>query len=539
MSTSTLKKTKKKFKTSQDSKNMRDGVPHGLLKSQKISETKILAALCRTSFYDFVKEFWHTVVPEKPVWGWHIRYICEVMQRAAERVFKDEDKEFDVAINISPGTSKSTICSIMFPAWVWTRMPTARFICCSHAERLALRLSRKCRDVLRSSKYQDCFPEIQLRKDQDTKGAFANTLDGERYAFGAGAHVMGNHAHFIIIDDPIDPDGVLSEVILESINSWIEDQLSGRKVNKAVTVTFLIMQRLHQSDPTAMMLKGKKIKHIKIPATTDFEIKPSSLKRFYKDVGGVGLMDPVRIPLSVIQEIRAKPRGEYVWAGQYGQDPVPPGGGMFKTKKIMLQSNIEEMPSMRGLIRYWDKAGTRSGGAFTVGVKMGLDVYGRTWILDVIRVQLDSFSRERLIKRTAIYDGKACLVGIEQEPGSGGKESTESTVRRLRGWRCRILKPTGDKEDRADPFSVQVNSGNVWMVKSHWNEDYIDELRYFPYSTYKDQVDASAGAFEILSRGKIMVGPLPRKSQIAGRSFIRQRLKSVMGMRSGLVKTRR
>ena len=111
-------------------------------------------------------------------------------------------------------------------------------------------------------------------------------------------------------------------------------------------------------------------------------------------------------------------------------------------------------------------------------------------------------------RRGAILDGRKILVGIEQEPGSWGKESAESTVRRLAGWRMRVDRPTGDKAQRADPFSSQVNSGNVYLVKAHWNKDYIGELRFFSLesSKYKDQVDASSGAFKYVSKPVFRAG---------------------------------
>jgi hypothetical protein len=36
-------------------------------------------------------------------------------------------------------------------------------------------------------------------------------------------------------------------------------------------------------------------------------------------------------------------------------------------------------------------------------------------------------------------------VGVEQEPGSGGKESAESTIRNLIGFRCFADRVTGSK----------------------------------------------------------------------------------------------
>jgi len=94
-------------------------------------------------------------------------------------------------------------------------------------------------------------------------------------------------------------------------------------------------------------------------------------------------------------------------------------------------------------------------------------------------------------------------VWIEQEPGSGGKESAEGTIRNLAGYVCHAEHPTGDKVHRADPYSVQVNNGAFMILNGLWNRDFIEEHRFFPFSTYKDQVDASAGAFNKLVGKKI------------------------------------
>jgi predicted phage terminase large subunit-like protein len=480
-----------------------------------LDETALIASITRTSFYEFVKEFINEVFPDKPKWNWHVKYLCDQMQRIAHNVAEGKPKEYDLVVNISPGTTKSTIISVMFPAWVWTFFPQARFICCCHGERLGLSLSRRCRQVLRSEKYARCFPHVQMRKDQDTKLLFANTSGGERYTVGTGSGaVMGNHAHFILIDDPIDPESVLSEVELERVNNWIDEQLSGRKVDKMVTVTVLVMQRLHQSDPTAMMLKMPKVKHVKLPATDEFPIVPASLRRYYKD----GLMDPQRLGREVLEEVKKRPRGDYIFAGQNGQDPVPPGGGMFKVGRIRFGKPPRHFKS---LIRFWDKAGSYGKGAYTVGLLMGYGRDGRIWILDVKRFQVDSFEREKVIRQTAKRDGYHITVGLEQEGGSGGKESVENTVRRLVGYRVVIVVPKGKKEDRADLFSVQVNSGNVWMPRylregerwTGWAEEYVEELKYFPFSTYKDQVDASSGALTAVTRQRRQVGGMKRSSR--------------------------
>jgi predicted phage terminase large subunit-like protein len=96
-------------------------------------------------------------------------------------------------------------------------------------------------------------------------------------------------------------------------------------------------------------------------------------------------------------------------------------------------------------------------------------------------------------------DGINVMVGIEQEPGSGGKESAQNTARNLAGFISEIVRPSGDKVTRAMPFSAQVNVNNVYLARGEWNNAYMNELTLFPNSKYKDQVDASSGAFTLLT----------------------------------------
>ena len=492
--------------------------------SYKFDEYQVLASICRTNYYEFVKEFWSTIVTEKPIWNWHIKYLCDELEKVAEWVFKSLPKKYDLVINISPGSTKSTLCSVMLQPWMWTRMPEAQVIGGSYRSDLSMDLSLKGRDVILSDKYRILFPDIQLRRDQAGKTHFMNTKRGWRYATSTKATITGFHGHLILVDDPLDPGQAASEIELKGANNWIKGELGQRKVNQAKTPIVLIMQRLHQDDPTAFLMEMAKeeqriatlegvvdapykLKHICLPAELSRDIRPRYLRKYYTD----GVMDPIRLGREVLRE--KKVRGDYFYAGQFMQNPIPAGGGMFKTDRILI--DVPHVRSMASYCRFWDKAGTAGGdGAYTVGLLMGKDKSGRFWIQDVIRGRWSSDERENIIKQTAQIDGLDCWIGIEQEPGSGGKESAENTVRNLAGWKVFIDKPSGadsSKEQRADPFSVQVNSGNVLMVKAEWNRPYLEELKYFPASKYKDQVDASSGAFNKLSVGMGTVGAFMRK----------------------------
>jgi predicted phage terminase large subunit-like protein len=392
------------------------------------SESQALAALCRSSLEDFVREFWSEIVAEKLVWNWHMTYLCQRLQRQAERVFQGLPRLCDEVINIPPGTSKSLLCSVFFPIWVWTRMPSARTVGASYAEKLSLDLSRKSRDLVKCDLFQSCFPEIQIKDDVDAKYYFANTKGGIRYAVGSKGSVTGFHFHFIVIDDPIDPNKVISEAELASTNHWLKQTLSSRKVDKRITVTFLIMQRLHENDPTAMFLKMSKVFHTRIPIN----------RTYARTLGG---------------------------------------------------------NSVTG------------GPAYTAGVKLGIANDGRLFILNVKRFRLETSSRDRIIRETALTDGPHTRIGIEQEGGSDG--SHEYLLRQLpMGYPAIIVKPKGDKAVRAQPFANEVNKGNVFLAPGDWHGDFINEMKFFPYGSFLDQIDASSGALEMLSLRKRRKGAI-------------------------------
>lgn len=366
--------------------------------------------------------------------------------------------------------------------------------------------------------FKDVYPELMVREDKDTKSNFRiakklppahvgynHRIDsgGSRYSTSVGGTLTGFHGDILIVDDPLNPQQAVSDVELANANRWVEQTLSTRKTDKAITPTILIMQRLHQDDPAGHILAKQKenLKHICLPGEVRNyrkQLKPAELYEYYVD----DLLDPVRMPWSVLTDLEAD-LGQYGYAGQIGQDPTPPGGGMFKVDHFQFVTQPFPTNHIVNTVRYWDKAGTQDAGAYTVGARISRLDNGRWVIEDIKRGRWSSHERERIIRETAIADGQNVTIWIEQEPGSGGKESAEGTIRNLAGWSVYAEKPTGDKAFRADPYSVQVNNGNFSVMNALWNREFVEEHRFFPYSTYKDQVDACAGAFNKLVQKKI------------------------------------
>ena len=464
------------------------------------------------SLYDFLRYFWPQVSQHRFQPNWHIEFLCRELEQVALRVADGRPREYDLIINEPPGSTKTILVSIMFPVWCWTRWHWMRFITASYSLTLALESAETARELIRSPQFRAIYPELDIKEDKDTKSNYrvikyarvspgrqaAPVAGGFRYSTSVGGTLMGFHGDILVVDDPINPQQAVSEIELANVNRWMEQTLSLRKTDKAVTPTILVMQRLHQDDPTGHMLAKQKenIRHICIPGEIRgyaSRLHPAELSVYYKD----GLMDPVRMPWEVLKDVEAD-LGQYGYAGQIGQDPTPPGGLMFKVGNFEITDESPHQSHILKTVRYWDKAGTKDAGAYTAGVKMHQLINGRWFIEDVRRGRWSTETRERIIQETAQQDGSNVVVWLEQEPGSAGKESAQGSVRGLAGFVAYTERPTGDKTNRAESYSVQVNNGGVRLLKAPWNYDFIEEHRYFPYSKYKDQVDAAAGAFNKL-----------------------------------------
>ena len=296
----------------------------------------LLREVCRNSFYRFVQEFWHIVVPQKPVWNWHIEYISQKLQGMAELVISGKPKDHDIILNLPPSSSTSTLCSILFPAWLWTVFPEARLITASFSLDLSMDFARKSKVLMQSELFRRCFGEFKFYPERADH--YANQFGGSRHAFSTQISPTGRHAHMIIIDDPIDPNDLDRQNSLYAVNHWLSRVVRTRTVDARVTPLFLVMQRLAMDDPTGDWLaKAKmnpdsaKIFHIKLPASIEKgqEVKPPGLKRYYKE----GLFDPVRLSYDVLANKKAW-MSVSDYSAQYDQEPLPQEGLLFKVQNL-------------------------------------------------------------------------------------------------------------------------------------------------------------------------------------------------------------
>lgn len=473
-----------------------------------VTPIQVLASVCRDSFKHFVREFWHCIPgASKLVWNWHLDIICAEMEEQAELVFAGKPRDHDTVFNLPFGTSKSSLLSVLFLPWTWTRAPWTKHLKATHTSLLVLDLANKSREVIKSEKYQQCFPDVQFKESNDAKGYYTNTAGGCCFTCtAAGVSPLGLHCHFANLDDIIDPKKMMSEAETATARKFITEIIPTRKDDKAVAYTYLVMQRLGLGDPTDVMIEeskkegAAKVRHFIMPGeiATDpsTEVKPVELRKFYT---ADGLMDPKRLPWSVLKEYQA--RGALFYSTQILQKPYAPTGGMFK--ETFFLKRVKAAPHDAIRVRSWDRASTDSGGCNTAGTLMARDKDGNFYVGPVKVGQWEPKERDDVMLATAQADrdrfgpNHEPDVVIEHEPGSSGVDAYRYTARHLAGFRVFPERPTGSKQTRAEPWASQCAAGNVYLVESgDWDlQAWIKEHCAFPFGGLMDRVDSASQGF--------------------------------------------
>lgn len=456
--------------------------------------------LSKRSLVDYVKLAWPILEPSQPyVHGWHIEAVCEHL----EAVTAGELPR--LLINVPPGTMKSMLVNVFWPSWEWgpLRKTANRYIGASHEEGLATRDNLKMRRLVQSSWFQERWPTT-LTGDQNAKTYFENEDTGFRLSCAVKS-MTGRRGDRVMWDDPHSVEAAISDAHRETAIRVFTETLPTRLNNPDSSAIIVVMQRLHEEDVSGYILANDLgYEHLMLP----MEFEPE--RKCYTSIGFEDprteeneLLFEKRFPREVVDRDK-KVMGTFATAGQFQQRPTPRTGGFFTWENLEI---VQATPQLRRIVRYWDKAGTDGGGARTAGVKMGEGVDGCWYVLDVEKGQWSAAKREPVIKQVAELDGKKVRIWIEQEPGSGGKESAEATIKNLAGFTIKAERATGDKALRAEPYAVQVEAGNVKLLAGPWNQDFIAEHKTFPRGKFKDQIDAASGAFsKVTKSGKVHVG---------------------------------
>jgi predicted phage terminase large subunit-like protein len=484
------------------------------------------------SLIDFVRGAWHVIEPgKKYVHGWHIDAICESL----EAVSRGEIRR--LIINVPFRTSKSTLTSVLWPAWTWARDPTHQWLCGSYAEKLAIRDNLKMRRLITSPWYRERWgAKFSLAGDQNQKVRFENDKSGYRIAFGMTGGVMGDGGDTVLIDDPHDRNQAHSDAERQTALTTFDEAIVTRLNEPDKSAIVIIMQRLHEKDLTGHLKAQGGWEHLCVPMEYERGLSKSwrgaKIKDPRTEVGE--LMWPERFPRKTVEELKVS-LGSYGASGQLQQRPSPDEGGIIRKGWFKLWPTAAPLPYFDYVVQSWDGAFTED----TANDPTGFHCYGvfrdektkranviliDRWTehiesIDLLEEALREYGTEYgssnpqaalhrpLIGSPIKLGGRKADAVIIEDKGSG---ITLRQGMRRRGVPAVKYNPGRvGKVERAHFAAPYIENGLFWIPESNkrpgkpmkWAEEFLDQVGVFPNGEHDEDVDCLTQVVRVLVDG--------------------------------------
>lgn len=489
---------------------------------------------CENSLAYFVKQAWSIIEPgQEYVHGWHIDFICAHLEAITNGYVLDDGTPYNrLLVNVPPGTMKSLLIGVFWPAWEWgpQNMPHLRYVCASHSQDLAVRDGLRMRRLIQSEWYQKNWGDrVTLTGDQNQKTKFENTATGFRQAAASGS-ITGSRGDRVIIDDPLSVDDAASDAVRNSTNTWFLEAVPTRLNSPKNSAIVVVMQRLHEEDVSGVILeKDLGYDHIMLPMRYDSSrATPTALG--YEDPREMDgeLLFPQRFPIEVVDRDE-KAMGPYATAGQFQQTPEPRGGGIIKREWWQLWDQ-DIYPPMDYIVASLDTAYTektendmsaltvwgifssdtiaqptrrvaRNGTLYDEAINVGRTYAEQHPKLIMINAWADRLPLHELVNKVA-QTCKSMRVDLLLIEGKASGISVAQELRRLYGgeeFGVQLINP-GAQDKMARLYSVQhlFAEGMIYAPDRAWADQVITQCAQFPRAKHDDLVDTVSQALRHL-----------------------------------------
>jgi predicted phage terminase large subunit-like protein len=403
----------------------------------------------------------------------HIVLISDILMK----VYNGEIKR--LIVNLPPRHAKSETISMRFSAFWMENKPNQNVLIAGYNQNIGRRFSRKTRNIM--------LERTGLNEKHSSIDEWSIPNNSTYYVGSVNNAKTGIGFDLIILDDLIKSrEEANSSQIREKLQDFYSEDLYSRLEPNGTII--IVQTRWHEDDVVSYAMS-------KEPDAWTVVNLPS-LCEDNNDLLGREIDEPLwpeRFDKKTLYDIRSV-LGDYAFNALYQGRPSSKDGDFYKPNNISVK-NIPEKIIRK--VRSYDIATTQGRGDYTASVLLGVDDKDHYWILDVWRAQLGTKERDEKILQTAIKDGNDVAIILPNDPAAG-KSMVFYWTKLLAGFNVSYERPTKSKEERATSFAVQINNGNVSMLKDSWNYDLISEMRSFPSSRNDDQVDALSTGFNSL-----------------------------------------
>lgn len=513
-----------------------------------LSLSSIRASLYRDSLPEFIRAAWK-YYPQAPAadptadtlasrtrggadgrgtlqWGRHLDVLCDVLMGiSAGRLPKRW------VIRVPPGTSKSTIVNVMWPAWEWIVNPGYRYISVAYAPDNTNRDNDACKAIVQSDWYMELFwtkaararlqlPAVDVAIAVNKTEKFTNTMGGYRIASSLGGAILGEHPNRIILDDLLKAQVARSRKVRQTVHDFLDFTLPTRtRLDPAI---ICVGQNLHKDGPDEHLLaKGGWLSlclpmryepPYLDPADQEHKRMIEPDPRDWRTRKGQLLWPEVMTE----EKVRALEieLGPYGTAAQLQQHAIPLSGGLFKREYFSTFVDRHQVPIRVRKCRGWDTSTGRSKDpnkqadpSASVHIAMANDpkVHPRFYVLDCFvddgPERLIDTKLDEVMHQLAELDGRGTMIREEREPASGGDFVVRYRKRNFTGYNYMWVPVTTDKVTKSGAFRSECQAGNVALVRGPWNSKFVELLCAWTGDDddVDDVVDAASTAFNVLA----------------------------------------
>ena len=452
--------------------------------------------LMHEKFIKFVEAMWPSFIS-----GRHHKRMAEAFERVANGTCKR------LIINMPPRHTKSEFASYLLPAWFLGKNPGKKVIQTSHTAELAVGFGRKVRNLVDMEAYHEVFPGLALQADSKAAGRWNTSKGGDYFAIGVGGAVTGKGADLLIIDDPhSEQEAAMAATNPEVYDKVYEWYTSGpRQRLQPGGAIVIVMTRWSQRDLTGQVLKsaaqrtGEEWEVIEFPA-----ILPSG-NPLWPEFWSME-------ELSALQEELPNSK----WQAQYQQNPVGNESAIVKRDWWQWWEE-DDPPKCEYVLQTWDTAFEKHQRAdYSAGTTWGIftnetDMSKNIILLNTYKKRVEWVDLKRdVLKEYTEFEPDGLLI---EKKATGAP-----LIYELRAMGIPVMEYTPskgqDKIARLNSVSDIIASGKVWVPRTRWAEELVDEIAAFPSGEHDDLVDATTLALMRFRQGGFLRLPSDEPEEI-------------------------
>ncbi len=220
-------------------------------------------------FSQFIRLAWpHIGDPNPYVHGWHIEAIAAELQESIE-------SRTNIVLNSPPGTTKTIITRVMYPAYIWGSNPQAKIVVYNKNDEQIEGLEALLK-LLRSDWYQEIWRTTAITESNTTsileKDISTAIENGDGGSIRFVRHLNAIHYDILVMDSPQRPIDVHRQR-LQAAYEWFRQHVTSRGIVGGRQV-IIAQSRLADNDLTAQLLQGDDMaggdwKHVCLPMRFD------------------------------------------------------------------------------------------------------------------------------------------------------------------------------------------------------------------------------------------------------------------------------